>query len=180
MYAIVQANQVVEFPIINIRHRFPNVSFPADILDRHLPTGVVRVSIGAHPQYNPATHKVVQRQLPELSNSKWQTVFDVVPLSNAEIAERNIQAREAAKQTRQEAVEALTVTTQAGNTFDGNEDAQNRMSRALAAMDDTDELPWVLHNNTVVLVGKTEMREALRLAGAAMATIWVAPYQPKE
>lgn len=86
------------------------------------------------------------------------------------------QLRKAAKLARHGLVAAITVTAQSGRVFDGNEDAQNRMSRAITAMDDGDELPWVLSDNTVALVGKAEMREALRLSGAAMAAIWVAPY----
>jgi hypothetical protein len=81
-----------------------------------------------------------------------------------------------AKAQRISQVEAITVTTASGKEFDGNEDAQNRMSRALTAMEDSDQLPWVLHDNTVAMISKAEMLEALRLAGAAMAAIWVAPY----
>lgn len=81
-----------------------------------------------------------------------------------------------AKQARTEAVEKITVTTQAGNTFDGDERSQDRMARAVAVMDDTDELPWVLADNSVITVSKAEIREALRLAGLATAAEWVKPY----
>ena len=60
-------------------------------------------------------------------------------------------------------------TTAAGKVFDGNEDAQNRMSRAVNAMEDADTLPWVLADNTIAQVSRAELREALKLAGAAMA-----------
>lgn len=81
------------------------------------------------------------------------------------------------KAARAELVAAIVVTTVAGNTFDGDEDSQNRMARAIAGMDDTDETMWVLANNALIMVGKVELREALRLAGIAMTTIWMAPYQ---
>lgn len=81
------------------------------------------------------------------------------------------------KAARAELVAAIAVTTVAGNTFDGDEDSQNRMARAIAGMDDTDETMWVLANNALIMVGKVELREALRLAGIAMTTIWMAPYQ---
>lgn len=74
-------------------------------------------------------------------------------------------------------VEEITVTTSSGNTYDGNEVAQRRMTSAITAMDETDTIPWVLVDNSVAVVDRAELREALRLAGAAMAAIWVAPYQ---
>ena len=80
------------------------------------------------------------------------------------------------KAVRQNEVANITVTTTAGNTFDGNEDAQNRMSRAVTAMSDTDTITWVLADNTVSTVSRGELREALRLAGEAMSSIWVRPY----
>ena len=82
-----------------------------------------------------------------------------------------------AKQLRKEAVSAITVTTASGKEFDGDEDSQNRMSRAISAMGDGDETQWVLADNSVVTATKAELKEALRLAGAAMTTIWMQPYQ---
>lgn len=82
-----------------------------------------------------------------------------------------------AKLLRAQEVAALTVTTTSGKCFDGNEQAQDRMSRAVLSMTDKDTLPWVLVGNTVATVGKAELLEALRLSGAAMAEIWIRPYQ---
>lgn len=81
-----------------------------------------------------------------------------------------------AKQERAQAVNEIIVTTQAGNAFDGHEDAQNRIARALLGLGDADTLPWVLADNTIVQVTKAELQEALRLSGAAMAELWVKPY----
>lgn len=81
-----------------------------------------------------------------------------------------------AKQQRAASVEQIQVTTIAGNVFDGDERSQDRMSRAVTSMDDTDSIPWVLSDNTITTVTKAELREALRLAGAAMAAEWVKPY----
>lgn len=80
------------------------------------------------------------------------------------------------KRARGALVAAITVTTAAGNTFDGNEEAQRRMTSAITAMTDTDLLPWILYNNTVIMASKTELTEALRLAGIQMASIWITPY----
>lgn len=80
------------------------------------------------------------------------------------------------KKARAALVAAITVTTTAGNTFDGNEEAQRRMTSAITAMTDTDLLPWILYNNTVIMASKAELIEALRLAGMQMASIWITPY----
>ena len=80
------------------------------------------------------------------------------------------------KRARAPLVAAITVTTTAGNTFDGNEEAQRRMTSAITAMTDADLLPWILYNNTVIMVSKAELTEALRLAGMQMASIWITPY----
>lgn len=87
-----------------------------------------------------------------------------------------VDPRVAAKAARGNAVAAIVVTTSAGNSFDGDEDSQNRMTRALAALGEADRLPWVLADNSVVEVDRAELQEALRLAGGEMAAIWVRPY----
>lgn len=81
-----------------------------------------------------------------------------------------------AKQERSATVARLSVTTQAGHTYDADKDSQIMMGAYLAAMDPGDIIPWVLADNTIVQIDKAELKEALRLAGAAMATVWVAPY----
>lgn len=81
------------------------------------------------------------------------------------------------KRARQEKVDAIVVTTASGKSFDGNEEAQNRMARALAGMDNTDVLPWVLADNRIADIDKRELREALRLAGQAQAALWIEPYR---
>lgn len=43
MFAKVFQEQVLEYPIVDIRAKFSNISFPAVIEDRHLPQGIVRV-----------------------------------------------------------------------------------------------------------------------------------------
>ena len=50
--------------------------------------------------------------------------------------------------------------------------------RTITVMGDTDEILWVLADNTPAMVGKTELKEALRLAGQAQTAVWVKPYQP--
>lgn len=83
------------------------------------------------------------------------------------------QVREEWKSERSATVEAIKVTTLAGNTFDGDEVSQGRMARAVSSMEDVDTVLWVLADNTVIQATKAELREALRLAGSAQAAIWV-------
>lgn len=164
-----------------IRAAFPRTSFPTPFSP---PTGYALVFTAPQPEHDPIT-QFVREAAPVLTDKgHWEQQWEVVDLL-PEVVEAS-QAKKveadmlAAKLSRHGLVAAITVTTQSGKVFDGNEDAQNRMSRAITAMDDGDELPWVLSDNTVALVGKAEMREALRLAGAAMAAIWVAPYADGE
>ncbi|AFU45669.1 hypothetical protein C380_09845 [Acidovorax sp. KKS102] len=89
------------------------------------------------------------------------------------------QAREAFKLARAEAVARITVTTQAGNTFDGDETSQSRMARAILALQatGTPSVNWVLADNTVIDATAAELAEALALAGARQAELWVAEEQ---
>lgn len=82
-----------------------------------------------------------------------------------------------AKNQRTTAVAAIKVTTASGKVFDGDEKSQGRMSRAITALDPEEETLWVLANNTPTMVTREELREALRLAGAAQTQVWAAPYQ---
>lgn len=83
-----------------------------------------------------------------------------------------------AKQNRMVEVDAIQVTTKSGKVFDGNEEAQTRLARAIVTMVTADTINWVLADNSIASVTKAELTEALRLAGAAMAEIWVKPYTP--
>lgn len=83
--------------------------------------------------------------------------------------------REAAKAARAIAVENIKVTTTAGNTFDGDETAQTRMARAVLVLSTGAALSvlWVLADNTVIQADAAELAEALALAGAEQARLWV-------
>lgn len=82
-----------------------------------------------------------------------------------------------AKSSRLSKVGDIVVTTASGKVFDGNEEAQTRMARAIIAMNDTDETMWVLADNTPAVVTQSELKEALRLSGEEQTRIWVSPYQ---
>lgn len=91
-----------------------------------------------------------------------------VPLDSVDI-------RSAAKAAREVAVANIKVTTAAGNTFDGDETSQSRMSRAILVMSTgaAEAVPWVLADNTVIQADIAELTEALTKAGAAQAALWV-------
>lgn len=132
--------------------------------------GVVWVEPTPQPSFNPLTHRIEEAELMVGETSqRWELIAFPPDVAAAKTIA-------AAKAARAAQVDAITVTTAAGHEYDGNEDAQRRMTSAITAMDDGDTLPWVLHDNTVAVVGRAELREALRLAGASMAAIWVAPY----
>jgi hypothetical protein len=80
--------------------------------------------------------------------------------------------RELFKASRAELVEKLTVTVD-DMVFDGNEKAQDRMTRAALVLDDTETTLWVLADNTVVKVTRAQMLMALRLSGKAQSALWV-------
>lgn len=77
------------------------------------------------------------------------------------------------KASRQAAVDAIVVTTSKGNAFDGHELAQARMARAVMIAVEGETMPWILADNTVVIVDKEELSEALRLAGTRQTELWM-------
>ncbi len=81
------------------------------------------------------------------------------------------------KQVREAAVSNIIVTTSSGKAFDGDERAQERITRAIVILpDDTYTTTWILADNTVANVTRVELREALQLAAAEQARLWVIPY----
>lgn len=113
-------------------------------------------------------NKLVNGELVEMSPAE-------VAAIEAQWAQSLIKTRDQLKQEREQAVSAIKVTTQAGNTFDGDEVSQGRMSRAIIALSTglAPSVTWVLADNTVIQATSDELVEALVLAGQAQAAIWV-------
>lgn len=85
-------------------------------------------------------------------------------------------AREAFKLARAQAVKNITVTTAAGNVFDGDETSQGRMARAILGLQSASPgatVGWVLAGNTEIEATAAELSEALALAGAEQARLWL-------
>lgn len=88
-------------------------------------------------------------------------------------AELDALAYQQAKQDKIDAVDQIIVTTNSGKQFNGDEVAQNRMARAVAASSVGDVTQWRLADNSVAVVTHEELKEALLLAGEAMTVIWM-------
>lgn len=68
-------------------------------------------------------------------------------------------------------------------SFDGDEEAQTRMSRTIVAAQalgvdlNTETRTWVMSDNSIEQVTIAELAEALRLAGDAQTALWTVPYE---
>lgn len=92
---------------------------------------------------------------------------DLVAMTDEEVTTHlNPPPPEPLPPTRQELLDAITVTTQSGKVFDGDEVSQTRIARALqiAVYSSQTETNWKLRDNTVELVTIDELQEALALA----------------
>lgn len=85
MYAQVENNQIVEWPIVDLRRRFPNISFPVEIKDSHLPEGIVAVVSMPVPAFDAQTQKPVQESVPSFRNGRWELGYVVEPQTPQEI-----------------------------------------------------------------------------------------------
>lgn len=107
-------------------------------------------------------------------------IEDEVPEMPEDVAAAK--ALEEAKEERADIVSKIKVTVD-GMEFDGDEDAQTRMGRTVAAaialgVDiDTHTQTWVLANNTVAQPTIKQLALALKLAGEAQTDVWTVPYQ---
>lgn len=79
----------------------------------------------------------------------------------------------AAKKTRDAAVAKIKVTVN-GKTFDGDEVAQARMTRAVvvAGIAGIAECKWKLADNTTTTVTADELKQAVALAMQAQGELW--------
>lgn len=99
MYAIVKDGKVVEYPI-DLREKYPFISFPEKVNQASLPDGVVLVSENELPTYEVKTQKLVRQSVPTKENGRWYIGYSVVMLSPTEL-----------KQNIEEAKLAITAAT---------------------------------------------------------------------
>ena len=98
-----------------------------------------------------------------------------------ELVEQELQQKKA---ERAEAVSKITVEVD-GMEFDGDEKAQERMSRTVSiatanGMPMTTETTWVLADNTIAQVTLQQLAKACLLAGQKQTELWTVPYQNEE
>lgn len=128
---------------------------------------------------NEGTYSELWSQVDAYAKGHPATVTEEHPYTPTaqELAERELAK---AKSERAAAVAAITVVVD-GMTFDGDEAAQERMSRAVVLADSMDETTeWVLHDNTVAIVTADQLRRACKLAGKAQTRLWTVPYNQVE
>lgn len=121
--------------------------------------------------YNLAQNYLQSIPVPEGPGWRVATAEDIERVTNSDAV-----VRDRFKADRAEEVARITVTTASGNTFDGDENSQGRMARAILGLQSQPEgstVQWVLHDNTVVDVGIAELQEALTLAGLRQTELWV-------
>ena len=110
--------------------------------------------------------------------------YEVVAIPAPTPEEQQQALMEQKKALRAEAVSRITVEVD-GLVFDGDETAQDRMSRAIT-MFQANNLPadyqtdWVLADNTIAKVTVTQLSQALLLAGKEQTALWTVPYQNEE
>ena len=111
---------------------------------------------------------------------RWAYVFRGIPFVPGDaLAQAPSKQGFQKKRQRQAIVDAITVTTSTNKVFDGNEEAQSRMSRAIqtAQIANIPSTTWVLANNVPTTVTMAELQEALVLSMQAMGAVWAAPYE---
>lgn len=87
MFARIEDNAVVEWPIPSIHVLFPNTSFPSPLTDADLPQGYVAVRSSDLPV--PGTNQKVLPGDPVQQGGAWVQGWDVVDMTAPEITERD-------------------------------------------------------------------------------------------
>ena len=110
--------------------------------------------------------------------------YEVVAIPAPTPEEQQQALMEQKKALRAEAVSRITVEVD-GMVFDGDEKAQERMSRTVSiatanGMPMTTETTWVLADNTIAQVTLQQLAKACLLAGQKQTELWTVPYQNEE
>lgn len=153
-----------------------NVSFPTVL------TLDILSEFGADPVLEAPAPSVTETQVAyrdgvtQDARGNWVYAWAVRELTSEEIEARK-PTREQLKQTRADAVARIQVTTSTGKTFDGDEDSQTRMARAILIGQATGKTSalWTLADNSDQVVTLAEITEALALAGQRQAELWPLP-----
>ena len=161
----------ITYSLDQVRALHPQTSIPtgADLSD----LGYTSLRPAPVPLYDKVRDGV--REVEPIDGLQTWQIYPLPPEELAANLEADAVAQRArAKAARAAAVQSITVTTQAGHTFDGDETSQGRMARAILVLQatQTPTVPWVLADNTTVNVTVPELTEALALAGAEQSRLW--------
>lgn len=102
-----------------------------------------------------------------------------VTYSERELTPEELEAQNLAIAKRERAAKVAAITVEVdGMVFDGDEQAQSRMARAITAAETAglESTVWVLADNTVATVTKAQLQQALAKAMIAMSELWTYPY----
>lgn len=104
MFARIENDQVVEYPIPSLIERFPNSSLPADLTnDAGLPDGYVYVHSAKIPDFNRGTHKAVHYP-PTKQDGKWIQNWQIEPFTPEELVNHRTDIEITAKNRRLKAL----------------------------------------------------------------------------
>ena len=113
-------------------------------------------------------------------NGEWSVLPDKQTAADSVIDQerkkRQEEKRKAFRKAWEQAVSEITVTTSAGNTYNGDETSQNRLARAILRLQATGAatIQWTLADNSTILATEAELTEALTLAGEEQERLWMA------
>ena len=122
------------------------------------------------------------RWIDEIEAVNGKRRFQIVAMPEPTEEEKAAAELEKAKAERSEAVGKITVEVD-GMVFDGDEDAQTRMGRTVAAATalgvdvDATSQTWVLADNSVAQPTIRQLANALKLAGEEQTKLWTVPYE---
>lgn len=114
----------------------------------------------------------IEADVEESEKGGWYRVGTAPKFSDEEVAMKQLLT---AKAEREEYVKRIVVEVD-GMMFDGDEVSQDRMARSIIALDLGEKVQWVLADNTIKMVSRAQLREALRKSGEAQTAIWADPY----
>lgn len=114
----------------------------------------------------------IEADVEESEKGGWYRVGTAPKFSDEEVAMKQLLT---AKAEREDYVKRIVVEVD-GMMFDGDEVSQDRMARSIIALDLGEKVQWVLADNSIKKVSRSQLREALRKAGTAQTAIWSNPY----
>ena len=140
-------------------------------------TGRVCGEVLVENPVNPLNHGIIESEELSFPLEDYLVVDGIITHSpKAKTPEELLKEK---KQVRKDAVNNIKVTTSSGKIFDGDEESQTRLTRAIQTAEilGLTETVWVLATNDPTLVTLDELKEALALSMKAMGELWIKPYE---